>query len=273
MKTMLEILKERLPEGLEIIKVQDRTSSSQIQLLFRYRDIETRGTLQKTCAPGYAEINCDYTICSVMMAIALKAGDRRMAEHWRERLLSQNKPAEKEESSRIRNQSPHQCFVGQTYFRDGCRVFCIAAHEDAILILQYGQADQPINYVVCHRPELACGTLVWGAGDYFTIKNYEYAGRSNPMSAALADAMECLLCSTLLEFRFDPIEDEPSDQSVYVLIHGRLEPDELTEIEDSISSYLDSMSEYGFEKLVEDVMKAHASVSFRIISPEYTFHI
>lgn len=111
------------------------------------------------------------------------------------------------------------------------------------------------------------------AGDYYTIKNYEYAGRSNPMAAALAAAMNRLLDSSLLEFRFDPIEDEPDNQSVYVLVHGKLDTNELAEIEDSISSYLESMSKYGFEKIVEDVMNAHRTVSYRIIRPDHTFHI
>ena len=121
---------------------------------------------------------------------------------------------------------------------------------------------------------VTCGSLlIWGVGDYYTIKNYEHAGRSNPMSAALSAAMDRLLDSSLLEFHFDPIEDEPDNQSVYVLVHGKLDPNELAEIEDSISSYLESMSEYGFEKMVENVMKVHRTVSYRIIQPDYTFHV
>ena len=93
------------------------------------------------------------------------------------------------------------------------------------------------------------------------------------MSAALAAAMARLLDSSLLEFRFEPSEDEPDNQSVYVLVHGKLDPNEVAEIDDSISSYLESMSEYGFEKLVEDVMNAHRTVSYRIIQPDHTFHV
>ena len=93
------------------------------------------------------------------------------------------------------------------------------------------------------------------------------------MSAALAAAMERLLDSSLLEFHFDPLEDEPDNQSVYVLVHGKLDPNEVAEIDDSISSYLESMSEYGFEKMVEDVMNAHRTVSYRIIQPDHTFHV
>lgn len=271
MKNMLDILKERLPDGLEIIKVKDR--GNQTQIWFRYQGYETRGELQKTCAPGYAEQNCDYTISNAMMSIALKKGDAQMTKVWHDRLLSHNIEKRVNILPTVRNQSPHQRFVGQTFTRDGCRLFCLAAHEDAILILQYGESDYPTNYVVCHRPEIECGTLIWGAGDYFTIKNYEYAGHSNPMSDALADAMERLLGFTLLEFHFAPIEDEPDDQSIYVLIHRKLEADDLKKIEDSLSALLESTAEYGFEQLVENVMRAHSPVSFRIVKPEHTYHI
>ena len=273
MKTMLDILKERLPEGLEIIRTKDLASGGKVRIWFRYQGYEVQEELQKTCAPGYSEKNCDFTINNAMLSISLKKGDVDMMEYWRDRLLSRINDKPEKAVPIIRNQSPHQHLVGQTFTRDGCRMFCLAAHEDAILILQHGETGQPTNYVVCHRPEWDGNVLIWGAGDYYTIQNYVHAGRSNPMSAALADAMDRLLASSMLEFHFDPIEDEPDNQSVYVLIHGRLEPEELMEIEDSISSYLESMEEYGFEKLVADVMNGHPSVSWRILRPEHTFHI
>lgn len=273
MKTMLDILKERLPNGLEITRSKDRRNSSQVEIWFRYQGYVTRGELQKVCAPGYAEKNCDFTINNAMLSIALKKGDADMAEFWRDRILSHNTEKQIKPTLTFPNQSPHQHFVGQTFTRDGCRMLCLAAHEDAILILQYGASEQPTNYVVCHGPEIGYGTLTWSYGNYFTIKDYENAGRSNPMSAALSAAMDRLLDSSLLEFHFDPVEDEPDNQSVYVLIHGKLDPHDLAEIEDSISSYLESMNEYGFEKLVEDVMNAHRTVSYRIIQPDHTFHI
>lgn len=273
MKTMLDILKVRLPEGLEITRTREHRSRNSIQIWFRYQGYETHGELQKTCAPGCAEQNCDFTIGNAMMSIALKMGNVHMAELWRDRLLSRSADKQAEIAPAIRNQSPHQHFVGQSFMRNGCRMFCLAAHEDAILIQQHGESDQPTNYVICHRPKIECGMLVWDAGDYYTIKNYEYAGRSNPMAAALAAAMNRLLDFSLLEFHFDPIEDEPDNQSVYVLVQGKLDPNELSEIEDSISSYLNSMNDYGFEKLVEDVMNAHCAVSYRILQPDHTFHV
>lgn len=82
MRTMVDILKERLPEGLEIVKVQDKGSSSQYLIWFAYQGTETKGWLYKTCAPGQAEKNCDFVICSTMMSVALKRNDLDMAEHW-----------------------------------------------------------------------------------------------------------------------------------------------------------------------------------------------
>lgn len=69
------------------------------------------------------------------------------------------------------------------------------------------------------------------------------------------------------------IEDESDNQSVYVLVHRKLDPNELTEIEGSISPCLESMNNYSFEKLVEDVMNPHRTVSYRIIQPDHTFHV
>lgn len=84
--TMLEILKERLPEGLEIVKVQDRANASQIKLQFSYEGETTFGYLPKACAPGYAERICDQTVCSTMMGIALDRKDLEMVELWHTKL-------------------------------------------------------------------------------------------------------------------------------------------------------------------------------------------
>lgn len=82
MKTMLDILKERLPEGLEITKVQDRSNSRQVLVRFSYQGIETVGYLNKTCAPGHAERTCDLVICSTMLSIGLKKRDLNMVQEW-----------------------------------------------------------------------------------------------------------------------------------------------------------------------------------------------
>lgn len=82
---MLEILKNRLPEGLEIVKVYNRTGRSQIKILFSYGGHEIFGYLNKTCAPGHAERDCDFSICTVMLGIALETNDLVSAKHWMEK--------------------------------------------------------------------------------------------------------------------------------------------------------------------------------------------
>ena len=79
---MLEIMKTRMPEGLEIKKIQNRANASQIKIWFAYEEIEVVGYLSKTCTPGTAEKVVDYTICSAMMGVGLRRNDVEMAEHW-----------------------------------------------------------------------------------------------------------------------------------------------------------------------------------------------
>ena len=88
MNSMLEILKERLPEGLEIINVKDKASSSQIEIHFSYQGMTNKSWLYKTCAPGCANKMCDQTICCTMMGFALKLRDLEMADHWKEKMLN-----------------------------------------------------------------------------------------------------------------------------------------------------------------------------------------
>lgn len=90
MKTMLDVLRERLPDGLEIIKVQDKANASQIKMWFRYKGAETVNWVSKTCAPGYATKLCDQTIASTMMGIALDLQDLEMAEQWKDRMLGRS---------------------------------------------------------------------------------------------------------------------------------------------------------------------------------------
>ena len=80
--TMLDILKDRLPDGLEIVKIKDRAGRSQIEIVFSYARTETIGWLYKTCVPGKESNVCDFTIYAAMTAIALKKGDMEMAKHW-----------------------------------------------------------------------------------------------------------------------------------------------------------------------------------------------
>ena len=85
---MLDILKKRLPEGLEIIKVKDKASASQMQIWFSYKGVEKAGWLYKTCAPGCENKICDQTIASAMLGVALKLKDLSMADYWTDKLFN-----------------------------------------------------------------------------------------------------------------------------------------------------------------------------------------
>lgn len=88
MKTMLDILKERLPEGLEIVKVKDRSNASQIQVFFSYEGEESTNWISKTCVPGWEEKLCDRTIASTMLGYALDRKDLAMADYWKDKMLN-----------------------------------------------------------------------------------------------------------------------------------------------------------------------------------------
>ncbi len=174
----------------------------------------------------------------------------------------------------ISNQSPHQPLVGQTFLRDGCTYLCLAAHEDAVLVLERTVAGQPTNYIVCHRPYIEKnGSLAWGAGDYFTIPNYQSIGRANPMAAAFADAVECLLEPCAIAFRFEALGDEEKPITLLAEIMPQPDADQLAEIEDALASYIEATSAYTYQQCVEKVLASFPQLHFRILQPEHTFHI
>lgn len=88
MKTMIDILRERLPEGLEIIKVKDKASASQIQIFFSYEGAESTNWISKTCVPGYQNRLCDKTIASTMLHYALQRKDLKMADYWEGKMVN-----------------------------------------------------------------------------------------------------------------------------------------------------------------------------------------
>ena len=174
----------------------------------------------------------------------------------------------------IRNQSKHLPLVGRTFSQDSCRVICLAAHGDAVLVLRYTPDGQPANYIVCHRPEVHAGDrLSWGAGDYFTILNYQHSGRADPMSAAFADAVHALISSSILVFRFEPMEGESELVELLVSVSPPPDYEQYHEILDSISSYMESVPAFSYAKCVEDVMNSFPQFSWRILQPDHTLHI
>lgn len=174
----------------------------------------------------------------------------------------------------IRNQSNFQPLVGLSFQQDGCKVSCLAAHGDAILVLRYDPAGEPSNYIVCHRPEVLSGNrLAWGAGDYFTILNYQHCGRMNPMAAAFSDAVQALVSSRILAFRFEPIDGEPETAELLVSISPPPSYEQYHEIADCISAYMESVPSFSYSKCVEDVMNSFPCFSYHILQPDHTLHI
>lgn len=174
----------------------------------------------------------------------------------------------------IRNQSPHQSLVGRSWLREGCSFLCIAAHGDAILVLQKDRENQPINYIVCHRPEItASNVLIWGAGDYFTIPNYQQAGRADPMAAALSAAVSCLIKNQVLAFSFDAVEDEGEAAEVLVSVTPPFNYDLLDQLSDCLSSYTEYTPSYTYRQCVDAVMNSFPQYHFHILTPNHTFHI
>lgn len=97
MKEMLDILKERLPDGLEIVKVKNKNSSSQIEIHFNYEGTSAVNWLPKVCAPGHAEQVCDRTSFGAMLSVALHRKDLEMAERWVAKMQSIGEVEGKEE--------------------------------------------------------------------------------------------------------------------------------------------------------------------------------
>ena len=75
----------------------------------------------------------------------------------------------------------------------------------------------------------------------------------------------------VLEFHFDSIVGSP-DSTILVLLESEPTADTIGMLEDSISSYTESVPAWSFEQLIHDVLSA-ADISHWIITPTHTFHI
>jgi len=84
--TMLDIFKERMPQGMEIIKVKERNSYYKITV--KYNGVEAENDLPKSSTPGCQNKVCDFNIAAIMMYIALKKDDRDMAAEWHNKGLT-----------------------------------------------------------------------------------------------------------------------------------------------------------------------------------------
>jgi hypothetical protein len=62
--------------------------------------------------------------------------------------------------------------VGATFLISSVKHTCLATNNNALLLLQFGDAGLPCQYVVAHEPYRVNGELCWLNGDYFPFFQY-----------------------------------------------------------------------------------------------------
>lgn len=70
---------------------------------------------------------------------------------------------------------------------------------------------------------------------------------------------------TLLRFKFVDVDGMNTDVDIFVLTYA-ITNDKENEIEDAISSYIDSVEDWQYEELINDVF-ASFDLDYRIVSP------
>lgn len=83
---MLNTLKERLLDGMEIKKVKEKPSKYEITFLIDGKDIKEE--LPKTCTPGMQNRVADWTIFNAMAKNAIVNGDIETAKIWVDKILT-----------------------------------------------------------------------------------------------------------------------------------------------------------------------------------------
>lgn len=81
---MLNVLKERLLDGMEIKKVKEKPSKYEITFLIDGK--EYKEELPKTCAPGCQNRVADHTMFNVMCAVEIGKGNMQAAKSWLDRI-------------------------------------------------------------------------------------------------------------------------------------------------------------------------------------------
>ena len=84
-QTMFDVLKSRLPEGLEIVRMKERPGKYLVW--FSLGGVEAYGELAKSCAPGANGSVADAVICNAMANIAIQKNDVQTARLWLDKLL------------------------------------------------------------------------------------------------------------------------------------------------------------------------------------------
>jgi len=79
-KTMLDVLKDRLIDGLEIVKVKE--TNIKYTITFCFDGDETTADLHKSCAPGAHNAVADSAIITAVSTVYFNRGDFAKAKEW-----------------------------------------------------------------------------------------------------------------------------------------------------------------------------------------------
>lgn len=77
---MLDILKGRLIDGLEIVKVKE--TNSKYIITFRFEGDEAKADLPKSCSPGAHNAVSDNAIITAISSIYFNRGEFSKAKEW-----------------------------------------------------------------------------------------------------------------------------------------------------------------------------------------------
>lgn len=83
---MLNTMKKRLPDGMEIKKVKEKPSKYEITFLISGGEIKE--DLPKTCTPGMQDRVADQTIFNAMCKAEINKGDYQAAKIWLDKIMA-----------------------------------------------------------------------------------------------------------------------------------------------------------------------------------------
>lgn len=83
---MFDVLKGRLIDGLEIVRVKE--TNSKYTITFRFEGDEAKADLPKSCSPGAHGAVADTSIITAMSSIYFKRGDYAKAKKWLDKLCA-----------------------------------------------------------------------------------------------------------------------------------------------------------------------------------------
>lgn len=84
-KTMLKLLKNNLPEYLEIVNIKE--CSNKYIITFKYQNEYAKSELKKSCMLGHEEYTVLSTIVTVLSTIYINIGDIEKAKLWLNKLV------------------------------------------------------------------------------------------------------------------------------------------------------------------------------------------